>query len=54
MRFDVVTLFPELFGPHLENGITRRAFSVYFSNISTVYYFCRRNCPTNSASMPEA
>ena len=27
MRFDVVTLFPELFGPHLENGITRRAYT---------------------------
>jgi tRNA (guanine37-N1)-methyltransferase len=27
MRFDVVTLFPELFAPHLENGITRRAFA---------------------------
>ncbi len=27
MRFDVVTLFPELFGPHLEHGITRRAFA---------------------------
>jgi tRNA (guanine37-N1)-methyltransferase len=27
MRFDVVTLFPELFGPHLTNGVTRRAFS---------------------------
>jgi tRNA (guanine37-N1)-methyltransferase len=26
MRFDVVTLFPELFGPHLTQGITRRAF----------------------------
>jgi tRNA (guanine37-N1)-methyltransferase len=26
MRFDVVTLFPELFGPHLESGVTRRAF----------------------------
>jgi tRNA (guanine37-N1)-methyltransferase len=26
MRFDVVTLFPELFGPHLKQGITRRAF----------------------------
>ncbi len=26
MRFDVVTLFPELFGPHLAQGITRRAF----------------------------
>ncbi len=26
MRFDVVTLFPELFGPHLGQGITRRAF----------------------------
>ena len=26
MRFDVVTLFPELFGPHLSVGVTRRAF----------------------------
>jgi len=26
MRFDVVTLFPELFAPHLENGVTRRAY----------------------------
>ena len=26
MRFDVITLFPELFGPHLAHGITRRAF----------------------------
>lgn len=26
MRFDVITLFPELFGPHLGVGITRRAF----------------------------
>jgi tRNA (guanine37-N1)-methyltransferase len=26
MRFDVVTLFPELFAPHLSHGITRRAF----------------------------
>jgi len=26
VRFDVVTLFPELFGPHLSHGITRRAF----------------------------
>lgn len=27
MRFDVVTLFPELFAPHLTHGITRRAFA---------------------------
>ncbi|MFT3820420.1 MAG: tRNA (guanosine(37)-N1)-methyltransferase TrmD [Rubrivivax sp.] len=27
MRFDVVTLFPELFAPHLAQGITRRAFA---------------------------
>ena len=27
MRFDVVSLFPELFSPHLESGITRRAFA---------------------------
>ena len=26
MRFDVVTLFPELFAPLLGAGITRRAF----------------------------
>jgi tRNA (guanine37-N1)-methyltransferase len=26
MRFDVITLFPELFAPHLIHGITRRAF----------------------------
>ncbi len=26
MRFDVVTLFPELFEAHLKHGITRRAF----------------------------
>ncbi len=26
MRFDVVTLFPELFAPHLAHGVTRRAF----------------------------
>ncbi len=25
MRFDVITLFPELFAPHFEHGITRRA-----------------------------
>lgn len=27
MRFDVVTIFPELFAPHLVHGITRRAFA---------------------------
>ena len=26
MRFDVITLFPELFTPHLNLGVTRRAF----------------------------
>ena len=26
MRFDVLTLFPELFAPHLVKGVTRRAF----------------------------
>ncbi|HEX6703544.1 MAG TPA: tRNA (guanosine(37)-N1)-methyltransferase TrmD [Albitalea sp.] len=26
MRFDVITLFPDLFGPHLTQGVTRRAF----------------------------
>jgi tRNA (guanine37-N1)-methyltransferase len=37
MRFDIVTLFPELFPPFLTSGITRRAFesgqvNVQFSN----------------------
>lgn len=27
MRFDVLTLFPDLFGPHLVQGVTRRAYS---------------------------
>lgn len=26
MRFDVITIFPELFTPHLTQGVTRRAF----------------------------
>lgn len=26
MRFDVLTIFPELFAPHLSHGVTRRAF----------------------------
>ncbi|MBB4843899.1 tRNA (guanine37-N1)-methyltransferase [Paucibacter oligotrophus] len=26
MRFDLITLFPELFGPQLSQGVTRRAF----------------------------
>jgi tRNA (guanine37-N1)-methyltransferase len=26
MRFDVITLFPDLFAPHLSQGVTRRAF----------------------------
>lgn len=26
MRFDVVTLFPDLFAPHLQLGVTRRAY----------------------------
>ena len=26
MRFDILTLFPELFGPHMRHGVTRRAF----------------------------
>jgi len=27
MRFDIVTLFPELFAPHFAQGVTRRAFA---------------------------
>ena len=26
MRFDVITLFPDLFGPFLTCGVTRRAY----------------------------
>jgi tRNA (guanine37-N1)-methyltransferase len=26
MRFDVITLFPELFAPHRDSGVTRRAY----------------------------
>lgn len=26
MRFDIITLFPELFAPLLTHGITRRAY----------------------------
>lgn len=40
MRFDIVTLFPELFGPLLQVGVTRRAFEsglleVVFTNPRT-------------------
>jgi tRNA (guanine37-N1)-methyltransferase len=28
VRFDIITLFPELFAPHLTQGVTRRAFAV--------------------------
>jgi tRNA (guanine37-N1)-methyltransferase len=28
MRFDIITLFPELFAPHLTQGVTRRAFAL--------------------------
>ena len=27
MRFDIITLFPELFGPFLTSGVTRRAYA---------------------------
>ena len=27
MRFDILTLFPELFTPFLESGVTRRAYA---------------------------
>ena len=33
MRFDVVTLFPELFTPFLSVGITRRAFASGHLNV---------------------
>ena len=28
MRFDVITLFPDLFAPFLTQGITRRAYEI--------------------------
>ncbi len=34
MRFDVITLFPELFAPHLTHGITRRAFESGLVNVT--------------------
>jgi tRNA (guanine37-N1)-methyltransferase len=34
MRFDVITLFPELFVPHLTHGVTRRAFSAASENLA--------------------
>ncbi len=27
MRFDILTLFPQMFAPFLENGVTRRAYA---------------------------
>lgn len=40
MRFDVVTLFPELFAPFLTTGITRRAFG---SGVVDVHLFNPRD-----------
>lgn len=34
MRFDVITLFPELFAPFLTQGVTRRAFSGDAMNVN--------------------
>jgi tRNA (guanine37-N1)-methyltransferase len=44
MRFDVITLFPELFAPHLSQGITRRAFESGAGRGAPVAAarFCRR------------
>lgn len=33
MRFDVITLFPELFAPFLTNGVTRRAYESGLVNV---------------------
>ena len=33
MRFDVITLFPELFAPFLSHGINRRAFEYGLVNV---------------------
>ncbi len=34
MRFDVITLFPELFGPFLQAGVTRRAFESHIVEVA--------------------
>jgi tRNA (guanine37-N1)-methyltransferase len=36
MRFDVITLFPELFAPHFVHGVTRRAFERLDANAPAV------------------
>ncbi len=33
MRFDVITLFPELFAPFLESGVTRRAYEAQLVDV---------------------
>ncbi|MDH4479362.1 MAG: tRNA (guanosine(37)-N1)-methyltransferase TrmD [Rhodoferax sp.] len=45
MRFDVVTLFPELFAPFLTTGITRRAYS---SGAVDVHLFNPRDVATGN------
>ena len=35
MRFDVITLFPEMFAPFLSSGITRRAFETGLVDVKT-------------------
>jgi tRNA (guanine37-N1)-methyltransferase len=48
MRFDVVTLFPELFAPLLTTGVTRRAFesSQVEVRLSNLRDFAVGNYPT--------
>ena len=45
MRFDVVTLFPELFAPFLSTGVTRRAFS---SGLVEVHLFNPRDAASGN------
>ena len=49
MRFDVITLFPELFAPHLSLGITRRAFESGQVQLNRVY-----TCGHDGRGRPQA
>ena len=52
MRFDTITLFPELFAPFMQSGINRRAFEAQADGSKLVDVgadqparFCRRKLP---------
>jgi tRNA (guanine37-N1)-methyltransferase len=45
MRFDIITLFPELFSPFLSQGVTRRAFAS--GQVEVVFWNPRDYAPGN-------